>query len=190
MAKHKTLEVIEVISRIVGEKGFDGALHEDGEKVEIGLTREEGHPLFNSRTVDGFKVSFLGDKMCVKYHTQVPVHSVHQSKDFDGDIEEKINQIAKFLKKEYKKLSGSTLSLSEEKKSYKSGFQSASSINSWVQAEKWYKLNDVDSVDYRDDEDKSKLDKAVKSWLELANKAKRPENEEIKASDNEREDLE
>jgi hypothetical protein len=43
-----TLEIINGISQALA-RGYDGALDEDGNPVKIGLHREEGEPLLDSR---------------------------------------------------------------------------------------------------------------------------------------------
>jgi len=50
------LEIVRAISNIVSELGYDGARMKDGSPVEIGLKREEGCPIVDSRVMDGFKV--------------------------------------------------------------------------------------------------------------------------------------
>ena len=54
-----TIEIVRALSNIVGELGYDGAHHPDGEPVKIGLKREEGHPILDKRVMDGFGVKFM-----------------------------------------------------------------------------------------------------------------------------------
>ena len=45
---------------------YDGALDESGEPLQLGLKREKGHPVLDSRVMDGFNVKFYGNKICIK----------------------------------------------------------------------------------------------------------------------------
>jgi hypothetical protein len=107
-----TLEIINGISQIVANT-YDGAHDESGEPIKIGLKREEGHPLLDSRVMDGFKVSFYDDRICIHYHSEVKLKDIY-SGTFEQDTEAMIDQIAKFIKKEYKKVTGNALTLKAE----------------------------------------------------------------------------
>ena len=48
-----TLEIINGISQVLSKK-YDGALDENDEPIKIGLKREEGDPILDSRIMDGF----------------------------------------------------------------------------------------------------------------------------------------
>ena len=104
-----TMEIVRGISQVMANT-YDGAHDENGEPIKIGLKREEGHPINDSRIMDGFKVSFYGNQLCIHYHAEVKLKEVY-AKDFESDLEQMIEDIASFLKKEYKKVTGSALSL-------------------------------------------------------------------------------
>ena len=95
------LEIVNGISQVLANS-YDGATDEDGEPVKIGLKREEGHPINDSRVMDGFSVKMYPGKICIHYHAEIKLKDLHKN-DFESDIEEMIEQIAKFLKKEFKK---------------------------------------------------------------------------------------
>jgi hypothetical protein len=63
--------------------------------------------------MDGFNVRFIGDMMCLSYHSEVMLKEVYAS-GFESDIEQRIADIAAFLKKEYKKITGKSVSLTED----------------------------------------------------------------------------
>ena len=90
------------------------ALDENGEALKIGLNREEGDPIIDSRLIDGFKVRFAGPKMIVTYQSEVRVNELHPRNQFENEINAKFADIAKFLKKEYKNITKSTVSLTED----------------------------------------------------------------------------
>ena len=107
-----TLEIINGISQVLA-KGFDGALDENDEPVKIGLKREEGDPLIDSRVVDGFGVKFEGNKLCITYSSEIKLKEVYGG-SLENDISSKISDVAKFIKKEYKALTKSGLTLTSE----------------------------------------------------------------------------
>ena len=79
-----TLEIINGISQVLANS-YDGATDENGEPIKIGLKREEGHPLLDSRVMDGFKVSYYPDSICIHYHSEVKLKDVY-STTFEQDI--------------------------------------------------------------------------------------------------------
>ena len=65
-----TLEIVRGISQVLANS-YDGALDDKGEPIKVGLRREEGHPILDSRVMDGFKVSFHGPQLCIYYHAEL-----------------------------------------------------------------------------------------------------------------------
>ena len=106
-----TLEIINGISQVLANS-YDGALDESGEPVQIGLRREEGNPLIDPRVIDGFGAQISGDRLHIKYHTEIPLKEVH-SNGFEGEMESMVEKIKSFLQKEFKKVTKSSLSLSD-----------------------------------------------------------------------------
>ena len=180
-----TLEIVRGISQIVGEKGFDGATDEKGEPIKIGLKREEGDPIVDSRLIDGFKVKFYGDKLCLLYQTDVKLKDVYAT-NFENDMASMINNVKKFIAKEYKKATGDTLTLTKEGE-IDIMVQSASRVRSFVTAYQMYNiagLKETDSVgessDVRGDL-QSKRDAAWKKFLDQGGLGgKRPKNDKRK----------
>jgi len=104
-----TLEIVRNISQIMANV-YDGALDEKGEPVKIGLKREEGDPILDSRVMDGFKVSFRGNVLTIHYHSEINLKDLHDL-GFADSVKQMIADIASFLKKEYKKVNKSSLVL-------------------------------------------------------------------------------
>ena len=104
-----TLEIIRGISQAAAN-GYDGARDENGEPISIGLKREEGNPIIDSRVMDGFNCRMHGDLLCLTYQSEIHLRDVHD-KNFESDIEQTIQDIANFLKKEYKKITKNALTL-------------------------------------------------------------------------------
>ena len=75
---------------------YDGAYNDDGDSLEIGLKREDGHYVNDSRTLDGFKVKFSGPTMIINYQGEVRLKEVYKG-DFEGEVAQRIEDIAAFL---------------------------------------------------------------------------------------------
>lgn len=103
------IEVLNGISQAVHAKHHGGA--------KIGLRREmenlvQGVSLYDGRVMDGFGVQFMDDKLIVKYNSEVPLCDVHD-KNFETEIRRLMKEISSFIKDEYKKVTKSSLSLTE-----------------------------------------------------------------------------
>ena len=85
----------------------------DDKAIKIGLRREEGNPITDSRVMDGFKVRILGPKLIVSYQTELPMRDVHNTK-IDQEMEDIYADIIKFLKREYKSITKETLTLKDD----------------------------------------------------------------------------
>ena len=106
-----TLEIIDCISQVLANT-YDGALDESGEPIKIGLRREEGNPLIDHRVMDGFGAYISGERLHIKYHTEIPLKEVHSS-GFEGDMESMVEKVKSFIQKEYKKIKKNALTLTE-----------------------------------------------------------------------------
>ena len=103
------LDVIKGLSQ-AASNAYDGY---DNMDDKIGLKREEGHPILDSRVIDGFKVKFSADQMIVTYHSEVLMKEIHPRAQFENEIERKFGDIIKYLKKEYRKVMKSSVTLNE-----------------------------------------------------------------------------
>lgn len=137
-----TLDIIRGIAQAAAN-AYDGALDDKGEKLEIGLKRDEGNPILDSRDIDGFKVSFHGDKLCLKYQAECKLSEVHKG-DFEGEVIQRLADIVKFLKKEYKKITSETLSLTMEDEPVVV-VQYISRVRTDVQAQCFYTIGKIES---------------------------------------------
>ena len=134
------LDVIKGLNQ-AASNAYDGAeLSED-----IGLNREEGDPILDSRVMDGFRVRFAADKMIVSYHGEVSLQELHPRNQFENEIERKFVDIVKFLKKEYKNITNESVTLTEVAPADMM-VQSTSRVRSWVQASKQYSIGQLDGV--------------------------------------------
>ncbi len=154
---------------------YDGAHDENGEPLTIGLKREEGHPILDSRVMDGFSVKFAGDKMLVLYQGEVTMKEVHPRNRFENEIEQRFADILKFLKKEYRKITKSSVKLKEDGEA-DIMVQSTSRVRNWVQAKKSYKINGTEGVDKLGRPSNDKLETSVRNFLDKST-TKRAKND-------------
>jgi hypothetical protein len=94
---------------------YDGAKDKDGKALKTGLDRDnELLDPRTMRTIDGFTVKVCGPKqLCVTYHLQMMAkHKLAALENkLEEEIEDRIQEIVAYLKKEFKNVTGSTLSL-------------------------------------------------------------------------------
>ena len=140
----------------------------DGEEKVVGLSRENGCPINDSRVIDGFKVRISGPKLIVTYQSEMPISSFHNDK-LDDEVELIYSGITKFLKKEYKKITGDTLVLSADGPC-EILLQNMSRIRTWCQAKKTYTIGgmkDVEAVGVNSPgTTEENLRTAVEKWLQ------------------------
>ena len=160
-----TLEIIRGISQAAANIGYDGA-HEgilgDGEPRSAGLRREEGHMINDRRLIDGFGVKFMGDTLRLTYHGEVQLKEVYAN-GFESEIDQRIADIAKFLKKEYRAVTGNSLSLTKQGESAIL-VQNRSRVWTWVEAHCDFKIGGAEmQCDAKDNE----LRDRFKAFLDL-----------------------
>jgi len=94
---------------------YDGAKDKDGKPLKTGLDRDnELLDPRTMRTIDGFTVKVRSPKeLCVTYHLQMMArHKLAALENkLEEEIEDRIHEIVAFLKKEFKNITGSTLTL-------------------------------------------------------------------------------
>ena len=163
------LDVIRGISQAAAN-AYDGSHDErymaDGEAKKAGLRREEGDSVLESREIDGFNVRFTGNKINILYHAEIKLKETHDRNKFESTIAASINDIANYLKREYKKVTGDTLTLTKEGEP-DILVQHISNIRSNCQASCTYKVGNLDGVLPVEEGSsaKEKLDQVTKDWL-------------------------
>ena len=169
------LEIVRGLSQAAAN-AYDGYELEQ----EIGLKREEGHPVLDRRVIDGFRVKFAGPNLIVSYQSEMVLKELHPRNQFENEIEQKFSDIIKFLKKEYKNVTKESINL-KELGDADIMVQSTSRVRSWVQATKQYEIpaisKEVESnrkISIRDI-DKS-YEKQFRDFLEISSD-KRPSND-------------
>ena len=102
---------------------------------------------------------------------------------FENEIVRTLNEVKKFLQKEYKTITGKSISL-KAKGEPQILVQTTSRIRTFVQAYQHYKIGGLKLDPMLEPSEPSVRD-VTRKFLETA-KAKRPQNEKIKASDNQK----
>ena len=154
------LEIIRGVSQAAAN-AYDGALDPDGNPIEIGLSREEGHLVKDTRLIDGFT-----------YQSDIKLKGVYAN-GFESDIIATINKAANFLKKEYKRITGDTLTLTKLD-DYDVMVQQTSRIRSFVNAHCNYRVGGLDeTVEVEETDRERTVDDAIKNWLGMNGNLKR-----------------
>ena len=160
---------------------YDGAYDDDGNALEIGMKREDGHYINDSRTMDGFKVRFTGPLMIINYQADIKLKEVYKG-GFESEIEQRIEDIASYLKKEYKKITGDSVSLKADGELH-AIVQNTSRVRTWVQAHRAYKVGDLKGVDANKEPSTDKLQDGFKKFLDQGGwDGKRPDNDSRKSA--------
>ena len=95
-----TLEIIKALNQAAAD-AYDGGL-------ELGLKKEFGDPILDSRVMDGFGVKIAGNKLTVTYNSQI---SAEEIAGIEADVDAMIQKIVNFLKTQYKTKGLGSLSL-------------------------------------------------------------------------------
>ena len=162
------LDIVRGISHAAAN-AYDGSQDEkyslDGEARKIGLKREEGDAIIDSRVVDGFNVRMSGPILTISYQSDIKLKDVYAG-DIEADVDEMIENVASFLKKEYKKVTGDTLSLSAEGE-VDVLVQNTSKVRVFVTGKKNYKVGNLDGVLEVGLPSEDRLDKSIRDFISL-----------------------
>ena len=170
MTTTTTLEIINGISQVLAN-AYDGALNEKGEPLKIGLRREEGDPLRDDRIIDGFGATIQGDRLHISYHCEPLLKEVH-SGSFEKETDTVVNKVKSFIQKEFKRVTGSSLSLTEPS-DLDVVVEYISRVRTSVKAHKCWKSGRVTALPK---EHKDPVAKATRDWIEQTKKDKKPQN--------------
>jgi hypothetical protein len=156
-------EIIQGLSQAAAN-AYDGAHDENGDLVEAGLQREEGDPILDKRVMDGFGVRFFGNMMCLSYHSEVMLKEVYAN-GFESEIDQRLTDIKSWLTKEYKKITGNSITLTEEGE-IDVRVENSTRIRSWVMAKKHYVVGGLDKDMQNDAPSEERLEGNWKTFLE------------------------
>jgi len=165
MTNSNILEIVQGLAQAAAN-AYDGAHDErfvrEGEQAAIGLRREEGCPINDSRVNDGFGVKFVGNSICISYQADIKLKEVYGGK-FEHEMESMINEIKNFLQKEYKKITGKSVSLKKESE-IDVLVQSTSRVRTWVQAHQYFEIGGIKTDPILAPSEK-KEDNVIKEWI-------------------------
>ncbi len=170
----KNYDVVKGIAQAAAN-AYDGALDENGEPIKIGLKRETGDPVLDSRTMDGFKVKVNGDKLILTYQSDTKLKDVY-STDYEGDLEQTMADIVSYLKKQYRKITGNSLSLSPDGE-VDALVQATSRQRVFVTANKTYNIGSLENSESNLPPSEDRLDQAFKSFLQSGGLGQRAKND-------------
>ncbi len=162
------LEIIQGLQQAAANS-YDGAhdkkYSSDGEEKRVGaLAREEGDAILDRRVMDGFSIKIMGDILQINYQSEIRLSDVY-AKGFEEECERKIGEISGFLKKEFKSITGNTISLKAEGEVY-CLVQNISRVTTFVNAHRLYKIGDMEGVETVGTGTESKLDSTFQKFLD------------------------
>jgi hypothetical protein len=162
------LDIVRGISQAAAN-AYDGAHDDkyslDGEARKVGLKREEGDPIVDSRVIDGFGIRFHGPLLCISYQSDIKLKDVYAG-DIEAEVEDMITNVASFLKKEYKKVTGDSLSLTPAT-DVDVLVQNTSKVRVFVNGHRYYKVGNLDGVMSVNEPSEDRLDKSIRDFLAL-----------------------
>jgi len=177
-----TLEIIQGLAQAaanVYDGSHDKRFTSDGEEARVGLMREEGCPIMDKRVMDGFKVRFYGDSMILSYHSEIKLKEVYAG-GFEDEINRRLNEVSKWLQKEYRKITGNSIKLTAKSES-NILVQSTSRVRSFVEAQQHYKIGSIESMPILEPSVDATRDVTRKFLSQFSDK--RPSNDTRKKND-------
>ena len=179
----KTIDIVRGIAQ-AASYCYDGALDPAGKPYEIGLKREEGHLVNDTRRMDGFKVKIMANVLTINYQTECTLKEVY-STPFENDIDGTVEDIRKHLQKKYKEITGDSLTLKADGECHII-VQELSRVRCFALAQKNYLIGGLEDIAPNDgvknratvlkNAERGDLEKSFKDFLDL--KAdKRPKND-------------
>ena len=182
-----TLEIIQGLSQ-AASSAYDGAHDEryvlDGQDKKVGLKREEGCPILDKRVMDGFNVRFYGDSMILAYQGDVMLKEVYGG-TFESDMESMLNEIKRWLEKEYRKVTGNSVKLTS-KGEPNILVQSTSRVRNWVEAQQHFKIGSIESMPILEPSVDATRDVTRKFLEQFKDNKKRPQNDTRKKGANQK----
>ena len=124
----------------------------------------------NEFKYDGFSVKFYADSICINYQSDTRLKDVQDPK-YEQEVERMLNEVKKFLQKEYKAITGNSVTL-KKKGEPKILVQSTSNVRSFVQAYQHYTISGIKG----DAPFEPGVRDITRKWLEQ-HSTKRPKND-------------
>tara|TARA_B110000211_G_C13653299_1_gene366880 strand:+ start:8 stop:520 length:513 start_codon:yes stop_codon:yes gene_type:complete len=162
------LDIVRDISQAAAnarDGSHDERFAPEGEVKKVGLKREEGDALIDSRVIDGFGVNISGNLLNINYQSDIRLKDVYAG-NIEEEVEDMIEKVASFIKKEYKKITKDTLSLTAEGE-VDVMVQNSSSVRAWVTGNRSYKVGNLSDVMPVGEPSQERLEKSFKDFLAL-----------------------
>ena len=179
MAKKKdSVSVLDVVRGLsqAAANAYDGAIDDEGKLREVGLQREEGDVLLDERVIDGFSIKFSGPLLYITYQTPVTLKEVYAN-GFEGEMDQTMGDISSFLKKEYRKVTGKSVSLTKEDE-IDIRVENSTRVRSWAVAQQKYKIGGIEEVVIVGEASEDRLAAGWQKFLDQGGwKGKRPKND-------------
>lgn len=171
------MEIIQGLSQVAAN-GYDGAREEDGSRKMMGLKRDQDVPLTDKRVIDGFKIRLHhGNKLCVMYTTEVLLSEIAEKGKYEDSLLQDVADVVSFIKKEFRKVTGSSLSLKELKdKKPEFEFMQTSLVRTEAKVTCHYEVGGLEDSSEEKDAFREKALKGMEKWLALSSD-KRPQND-------------
>jgi hypothetical protein len=171
------MEIIQGLSQVAANT-YDGASDEDGERKQTGLKRDEEIPIGDKRVLDGFTMKLHGgNKLCISYTTEVLLSDIVQKGKYEDSLLQNVADIVSYIKKEFRKVTGSSLSLKELKdKEPEFDFMQTSRVRTEVKVTCHYEVGGLEDPSEEKDSFREKALKGMEKWLALSSD-KRPQND-------------
>jgi hypothetical protein len=103
--------------------------------------------------------------LCINYQSDIKLKDVYAG-DIEADVEDMIQNVANFLKKEYKKVTGDSLSLTPATE-VDVLVQNTSKVRVFVTGKRHYKIGNLDGVIPVGEPSEERLDKSIRDFLAL-----------------------
>lgn len=171
------MEIIQGLSQVAANS-YDGARDEDGKRKETGLKRDEEVAIRDKRVIDGFTMRLHhGNKLCVMYTTEVLLSDIAEKGKYEDNLLQDVADVVSYIKKEFRKVTGSSLALKELKdKEPEFDFMQTSLVRTEVKVTCHYEVSGLEDPSEEKDAFREKALKGMEKWLSLASD-KRPEND-------------
>jgi len=178
MAESNILEIVQGLAQAAAN-AYDGSHDErfvrDGEVKKIGLKREEGCPITDQRVNDGFSVKFMGNQIVIHYQSDIRLKEIYGG-DFENEMSRVLNEIKKFLQKEYKAITGNSITLTKEG-DVSVLASSVSRVRSFVQAYQHFNISGIKVDPDAGGSENRKIEDSWRKFMDLDNNNKRPRND-------------
>ena len=170
----KVIDIVRGLAQAAADIGYDGAVDKDGEPVKIGMRREEGHPIYDSRVMDGFNISISGKTLILSYHADIKLKDVY-AQDLEAEIGQMMAKIITALKSRYKSNTGKGVALKKNGE-IDVRVESTSRVRVWAVAKGKYDIGGMgETKDILSDEP-PKLEKNFQNFLKKGGLGNKPEN--------------